>query len=193
MDQWLTAGTEPPPSVYPRIADGTLVPWEGAASGWHPLPGVTYPTVIQQPELLDYGKAFEQHRRIDRHPPRRTGKHYGVRVPAVDADNNERGVVRLPRVAVPVATYTGWNLRNPAIGAETEFLSLAGSRIPFPRTAMARRELLPISRLWPLGRQYASGPQGNPRRPVQRTRCQTVRSHGDTPRPRAPRPEGQIP
>ncbi len=45
-----------------------------------------------------------------------------------------RGVVRLPRVAVPVATYTGWNLRNPAIGAETELLSLAGGRIPFPRT-----------------------------------------------------------
>ncbi len=134
MDRWLTAGTEPPPSVYPRVADGTLVPWEGAASGWHPLPGVAYPTVIQQPELLDYGKAFEQQRRIERHPPRRTGKHYGVRVPAVDVDNNERGVVRLPRVAVPVATYTGWNLRNPAIGAETELLSLAGGRIPFPRT-----------------------------------------------------------
>ena len=140
MDQWLTAGTEPPPSVYPRVAEGTLVSWQGAASGWHPLPGVVYPTVIQQPELLDYGKAFEQHRRIDRHPPRRTGKHYGVRVPAVDTDNNERGVIRLPRVAVPVATYTGWNLRHRAIGAETELLSLAGSRIPFPRTPAERAE-----------------------------------------------------
>ena len=140
MDRWLTDGTEPPPSVYPRVADGTLVPWAGAASGWHPLPSVTYPTVIQQPELLDYGTAFEEHRRIDRHPPWRTGMHYGVRVPAVDADNNERGVVRLPRVAVPVATYTGWNLRHPAIGAETELLSLAGSRIPFPRTSADRAE-----------------------------------------------------
>jgi len=118
--------------VYPRVADGTLVHWEAEASGWHPVPGVAYPTVIQQPELLDYGPAFERHRRIDRHPPRRTGKRYGVRVPGVDADNNERGVLRLPRVEVPVATYTGWNLRNPAIGAETEQLDLAGSRIPFP-------------------------------------------------------------
>ena len=58
MDRWLSAGTEPPPSVYPRIADGTLVHWEAEASGWHPVPGVAYPTVIQQPELLDYGPAF---------------------------------------------------------------------------------------------------------------------------------------
>lgn len=140
MDRWLTEGTEPPPSVYPRVADGTLVHWEADASGWRPLPGVAYPTVIQQPERLDYGPAFERHRRIDRHPPRRTGKRYGVRVPAVDADDNERGVLRLPRVAVPVATYTGWNLRHPAIGAETELLSLTGSRIPFPLTPAERAQ-----------------------------------------------------
>ena len=138
MDRWVTDGTAPPPSVYPRIVDGTLVPWEVDASGWHPLPGVAYPTVIQEPELLDYGTAFERHRRIDRHPPVRTGKRYGVRVPAVDVDNNERGVLRLPRVEVPMATYTGWNLRNPAIGAETELLSLMGSRIPFPVTPAER-------------------------------------------------------
>jgi hypothetical protein len=138
MDRWLRDGTAPPPSVYPRVADGTLVHWEAGASGWHPLPGVAYPTVIQQPELLDYGPAFEQHRRIDRHPPVRTGKRYGVLVPAVDVDNNERGVLRLPRVEVPVATYTGWNLRNPAIGAGTELLSLTGSRIPFPVTPAER-------------------------------------------------------
>ena len=140
MDRWLTAGTEPPPSVYPHVADHTLVHWEADASGWRPLPGVTHPTVIQQPELLDYGPAFERHRRIDRHPPKRTGKRYGVRVPAVDADDNERGVLRLPRVEVPVATFTGWNLRNPAIGAETELLSLTGSRIPFPLTPAERAE-----------------------------------------------------
>ena len=138
MDRWLRDGTVPPPSVYPSLADGTLVHWEAEASGWRPLPGVAYPTVIQQPELLDYGAAFERHRRIDRHPPVRTGQRYGVRVPAVDVDNNERGVLRLPRVEVPVATFTGWNLRNPTIGAETELLSLAGSRIPFPLTPAER-------------------------------------------------------
>ena len=138
MDRWVTDGTAPPPSVHPRVADGTLVGWDADSSGWRPVPGVAYPTVIQQPEYLDYGAAFERDRRIERHPPVRTGKRYGVRVPAVDVDNNERGVLRLPRVEVPVATYTGWNLRNPAIGAETELLSLAGSRIPFPGTPAER-------------------------------------------------------
>ena len=138
LDRWLTDGEAPPPSVYPRIAGGTLSPWTGQEAGWRPLPGVTYPTVIQQPEHLDYGPAFETARRIDRHPPGRTGDRYGVKVPALDTDNNERGVLRLPRVAAPVATYTGWNLRNPAIGAPTELLDLNGSRLPFPVTRADR-------------------------------------------------------
>ena len=138
LDRWLTAGVEPPPSVHPRIADGTLAPWAESAAGWRALPGVSYPTVIQQPERVDYGERFESLRRIDLHPPRRTGKRYGVRVPALDADNNERGVLRLPRIAAPVATYTGWNLRNPAIGAPTELLDLQGGRIPLPVTPEER-------------------------------------------------------
>ena len=138
LDRWITDGAPPPPSVHPRIADGTLVAWQEEGSGWTPLPGVRYPTVIQQPELLDYGKSFEKQRRIERHPPLRTGKLYGVRVPALDADNNERGALQMPSVAVPLATFTGWNLRNPAIGAPGELLRLTGGRIPFPRTAAER-------------------------------------------------------
>ena len=138
LDRWITDGAPPPPSVHPRIADGTLVAWQEDKSGWTPLPNVRYPTVIQQPELLDYGKSFAKQRRIDRHPPLRTGKRYGVRVPALDRDNNERGVLRMPSVAVPLATFTGWNLRNPAIGAPGELLRLTGGRIPFSRTAADR-------------------------------------------------------
>jgi hypothetical protein len=99
---------------------------------------VRYPAVIQQPELLDYGKEFAKQRRIERQPPARTGKLYGVRVPALDADNNERGVLQMPSVAVPLATFTGWNLRNSAIGAPEALLRLTGGRIPFPRTAAQR-------------------------------------------------------
>jgi len=134
MDRWITDGTPPPPSVYPRIADGTLVGWEAEDAGWTPIPNLAYPTVIQQPEYLDYGSSFVEHRRIDKHPPIRTGKTYRVRVPALDEDNNERGVLKLPPVAVPLATYTGWNLRSPSIGAESELLRLTGGYLPFPRT-----------------------------------------------------------
>ena len=34
-------------------------------------------------------------------------------VTQVDADGNELSGIRLPNVAVPLATYTGWNFRSP--------------------------------------------------------------------------------
>ena len=138
MDRWVTDGSEPPPSVHPRVADGTLVHWDEDKSGWRSLPSVAYPTVIQQPEYLDYGSRFECCRRIDQHPPERSGKFYGMGVPRFDADNNELGVLRLPRITVPVATYTGWNLRSRAIGADTELLDFSGSHILFPSTVEER-------------------------------------------------------
>ena len=138
MDRWVTDGTPPPPSMHPRIADGTLAGWKADEAGWTALPGVPYPTAIQQPDYLDYGEEFATKRRIDNHPPVRTGKRYGVGIPALDADNNEVGVLRMPAVVVPVATYTGWNLRNPMIGAPDALLPLAGGYIPFPRTKTER-------------------------------------------------------
>jgi hypothetical protein len=59
-------------------------------------------------------------------------------VPAVDEDGNERAGIRLPEVAVPLATYTGWNFRKPEIGAAQELASLLGSSIPFRATRAAR-------------------------------------------------------
>ena len=44
----------------------------------------------------------------------------------------------MPRVEVPIATYTGWNLRNPSIGAPDALLGLGGGYIPFPITKAAR-------------------------------------------------------
>ncbi len=138
MDRWITDGTLPPPSMHPRIADRTLTGWKADEAGWSALPGVQYPTAIQQPEFLDYGEEFATKRRIDNHPPVRTGKRYGVRIPGLDDDNNEVGVLRMPAVVVPVATYTGWNLRNPATGAPDAPLGLAGGYIAFPRTRADR-------------------------------------------------------
>jgi hypothetical protein len=59
-------------------------------------------------------------------------------IPAVDDDGNERAGIRLPDVAVPLATYTGWNFRNPRIGAATELYPLLGSYVPFARTKAER-------------------------------------------------------
>lgn len=139
LEAWVREDKTPPQSIYPRLADGTLGPWQAADSGWRPLPGVRYPEVISEPEWRDYGSQFATERIITLHPPAIRGT-YVVRAPQYDRCNNERGMLQLPCIAEPLATYTGWNLRSPAIGAEQELLSLSGSCIPFSRTTAERAE-----------------------------------------------------
>jgi len=139
LDQWIRDDIEPPPSRFPRISERTLLSWEQGPSGWHPLPGVRYPDVIHEPSFLDYGDGFSTTRQITQHPPQIRDQ-YRVLVPGYDADNNERGMLRLPSIEVPVATFTGWNHRNPKTGAEAELTRLNGSYIPFPRTMSERSE-----------------------------------------------------
>jgi hypothetical protein len=138
LDAWVKDGTEPPPSVYPRLAAGTLVGWRQEESGFPALPGVRYPEVIQRPSALDYGPDFAAKGLVTVEPPRVLGR-YVVKVPKSDADGNDLGTLLPPEVAVPVATYTGWNLRRRDAGAEAMLASLAGSYVPFPRTRAERR------------------------------------------------------
>ena len=44
----------------------------------------------------------------------------------------------MPEVAVPLATYTGWNLFRPESGPEDVLSSMQGSYIPFPLTPSDR-------------------------------------------------------
>jgi hypothetical protein len=59
-----------------------------------------------------------------------TAKRYKVMVPQADANGNESSGVRVPDVVVPLASYTGWNLRaaGHAIG---EGCVSSGATIPF--------------------------------------------------------------
>jgi len=139
LDAWVKDGREPPPSVYPRIADGTLVGWKKFEGGWPAIPGVNYPDVIQQPPFLDRGPRWASERVATIEPPQIKGQ-YVVKVPAYDADGNERGTLNLPGITVPVATYTSWNLRDASIGAAGELLNLQGGYIPFATTREARQE-----------------------------------------------------
>jgi hypothetical protein len=137
LDAWVKDGTEPPPSVYPRIADGTLVPWQEKQSGWPGMPRVAYPQVIQTPPGLFRGPLWETKRIATIEPPE-VKLHYGVKIPAVNADGNERGTLNTPAVSVPRATYTSWNMRGSSIGAAGELLSLQGGYIPFARNKAER-------------------------------------------------------
>ena len=62
---------------------------------------------------------------------------YRILVPKVDGDGNELGGIAQPEVAVPLATYTGWNLRA-AGHAQGETCSSLGSAIPFAVSSEAR-------------------------------------------------------
>ena len=139
LDKWAKDGTEPPPSIVPSISDGTLVDWRHAGTGFPNIPGVAYPETIQQPSLLDFGPRWETERIIDLQPPRLRGD-YRVLAPRCGADGNELGCLLPVEVAVPVATYTGWNPRKADVGAEGQLVSLTGSYIPFPVTKADREK-----------------------------------------------------
>jgi hypothetical protein len=137
IDAWITQGTEPPASVYPKISDNTLSGWQEKESGWNTIPGVNYPAVIHEPPLLDRGPDWATKRIATIEPPQIKDL-YGVRVPAIGPDNNERGCLNIPAVAVPVASYTSWNMRHASVGAEGELVGLQGGYIPLPRAKTER-------------------------------------------------------
>ncbi len=139
LDGWADNGTPAPPSVYPTITAGTLVAWDQSSTGFPAVPGVGYPAVIQQPSFWDYGPRWLTDRIVDQQPPVPRGD-YRVLVPRCDPDGNDVGCLSPPEVAVPVATYTGWNLRAKESGAEGELVSLRGSYIPFPVTKADRKQ-----------------------------------------------------
>jgi hypothetical protein len=127
MERWVVQGSPPPPSRYPQLSDGTLV--RAKTVGFPRLPGVLSPRTIASgarvanPLLAGEGAP---------------GAALPLLVPQVDRDGNEIAGIRLPEVAVPLATYTGWNFRNPAIGAPDQLFPLLGSYIPFARTRAER-------------------------------------------------------
>jgi hypothetical protein len=99
---------------------------------------VRYPEVIQRPPAADYGPEFFSRGVITVEPPAVRG-HYAVLVPKSGPDGNDLGTLLPPEVAVPLATYTGWNLRRRDVGAEGMLASLMGSYLPFPKTKAERQ------------------------------------------------------
>ncbi|MDG2383570.1 MAG: alpha/beta hydrolase domain-containing protein [Pirellulaceae bacterium] len=137
LDQWVADGTKPPASVYPTITSGNLISPVAAATGFPRIPQVAFPAVWQQPSLWKLGPRWEKQRLVDQEPPGRLAD-YVVLVPRFNADGNEMGCLNPVEVAVPVASYTGWNLIRDGTGADGNLASLCGSYIPFPRTRAER-------------------------------------------------------
>jgi hypothetical protein len=68
----------------------------------------------------------------------RDDKAYATLVCKVDADGNELAGIRLPDIAVPLATYTGWNEYKPPY-PRGELADRDGSYLVFPAEKIAQR------------------------------------------------------
>lgn len=138
LDEWVSNGTEPPPSRHPRIADGTLVDLK--AWRFPRIPGVNLPERYYEPLRLDFGPRFRTKGIADTIPPK-IGPAFRTLIPSVDADGNETAGIRLPEVAVPLGTFTGWNLRAAPFGAEGVLSPLDGMYLAFPLTKAERDKM----------------------------------------------------
>jgi hypothetical protein len=137
MNAWITSNTAPPPSQFPRMDKGQLAPV--SAITYPAIPNFSIVNYAYAPRQLDFGPEYAA-KGIVAHEPPRAGGAYPVLVPQVDADGNETSGVRLPEVRAPLATYVGWNLRVPGIGAPSQQYSLIGSMAPFARTKADREQ-----------------------------------------------------
>jgi len=138
LDRWVRTGEEPPPSRVPRRADGTLVARESLQAAYTRIPGSAWLSHLPQRKRLDFGPDPDEG--MLTYPPRE-GDAYPVLVSAMDDDGNEVAGIRLPDIAAPLATYTGWNVRNEAMGSGglmTSGAPLFGTTLPFPRTKAER-------------------------------------------------------
>ena len=105
--------------------------------GFPTLPGVAKPIELHKAYRVFYGLDFASKGIISVDPPEANGS-YPILVPQVDSDGNELAGVKMPEVAVPLATYTGWNLFNAESGPATLLSSMQGSYIPLARTRADR-------------------------------------------------------
>jgi hypothetical protein len=129
LQRWVANGAEPPPSQYPRLSDGLLVPsLPRDAVGFPEIPAIRYTGRVSQVFLTDHASL----------PPRPVSDaEYPVRVPRTDGDGNDLGGIRAVDLQVPLGTYTGWNHRADGFLAD-EPCYLDGSFIPFAATPAER-------------------------------------------------------
>jgi hypothetical protein len=131
LQAWLKDGVAPPASVYPRISAGELTPIKGLK--FPPIEGVNVPARPRLARRLDFGPDFEKKGIITQEPPVVKGA-FPALLPQVDADGNDLGGIRLPEMAVPLATIAGWNMRPSGTGGPEEIQEMTGSTFPFAAT-----------------------------------------------------------
>jgi hypothetical protein len=142
LAQWVKTGAEPPPSSYPRLADGQLVANTVEAMGWPAIPNAPTP-VGMAIGLFDYDfgdqLSYNDFRGVITKQPPAIRKIVPPLMPKLDADGNETAGIPSVLHQAPLGTYTGWNVTadgffkgQPCGGG------LTGGYIPFAKTKAER-------------------------------------------------------
>ena len=127
LSEWIATGQPAPESRIPTLSDGTALVGDSTlvpADQLHfpALPGFA---VAPAPDAVVPEGDWVH--------PTPVESPYRPLVPAVDADGNDRAGLHLPDIAVPVGTYTGFNLYK-APYPEGEMCDRDGSFLPFARS-----------------------------------------------------------
>lgn len=146
---WVMKDVEPPPSRWPQLADGTLVPANKQAMGFPTLPQLR-PT-IPEPDFImpvidyDWGAEFNplDGSGVASNAPPPIRQVLSMYAPKVDQDGNELGSVPVVLLDAPLGTYLGWNIT--AAGARPfhagQICNYVGGMVPFARTEQERRAI----------------------------------------------------
>jgi hypothetical protein len=148
LTAWVRDGKAPPPSVVPRIADGTLVAPNQARIpaipatnyGGVPRPALRYLANHNPLQVFDFGpqyRAGDSSGVITIEPPLQGTQSYGILVPQADADGADLAGLKSVYQQVPVGSYLAWNVGRKD-RFEDGFCIFQGAFIPFAPTRAER-------------------------------------------------------
>lgn len=140
MVAWVVRGTLPPPSRYPRLANGDLAAATKKAIGFPAIPGLQFTDNFENP-LFDYdwGSDFKYgdvSGIISNEPPA-IKKVIPLLVPKVNADGNETAGVPSVLLQAPLGTYLGWNITASGF-FKGQLCAFTGGYVPFSKTKAER-------------------------------------------------------
>jgi hypothetical protein len=135
---WVTKGTEPPPSRYPTLADGDLITPAAYDKLFPQVPGQPRPEYSPLYQY-DLGASFsypDMTGAMSVIPPKIV-KTIPQLMPRIDTDGNELDGIRSPLISAPLGSYVGWNVA--ASGFEKgRYCGNIGGYIPFAATKAER-------------------------------------------------------
>ncbi|MCL0028543.1 alpha/beta hydrolase domain-containing protein [Dehalococcoidia bacterium] len=140
LDRWISGEEDAPASRHPSLDQGTAVESHTLRDKLAMVPGMTFGQKVTRAMRLDYGPESHLGRTVKL--PAEPGEEYPALVSDLDEDGNEMAGIRLPDLSVPLATYSGWNLRHPDNGNPGLVIGitggLAGWTVPFAGTRELR-------------------------------------------------------